>query len=79
MKFLLTLYICSELTGTCIIPMEKPYVYPKSFNSHYACVRAGLSDSFEILYAEKFFNESNINEHGLYPKFGCNIVPGSDT
>jgi len=81
MKFFLTLYICSLLDGQCLIPNQKPYVYPKVYDSHYECVRAGLTESYEILYAEKFFNEEIINNLKLYPKFGCDEVPikGSNT
>ena len=82
MKFFLTLYICSVITGDCIIPAHKPsYVYPKEFNTHYECVRAGLSESYEILFAEKFFTKESFTEYELYPKFGCDKVPvkGSDT
>jgi len=75
MKFFLTLYICSAVTGDCIIPDQEPYIYPKTFDTHYECARAGLSDSYEILYAEKFFDKDRINEYILYPKFGCKETP----
>ena len=80
MKFLLTLYICSAITGTCIVPIQDPYTYPKEFNTHYECVRAGLTESYEILYAEKFFTEESITEYELYPKFGCDktLIKGND-
>ena len=81
MKFYLTLFICSIIDGKCVIPTNKPYIYPKIYDTHYECVRAGLTESYEILYAEKFFDEKNINEYKLYPKFGCEEIPtvGKDT
>jgi len=81
MEFFLTLFICSAIDGRCVIPNNEPYQYPKKFDSHYACVRAGLSESYEILYAEKFFDEKGITEYRLYPKFVCDEVPivGSNT
>ena len=81
MKFYLTLYLCSLIQGNCVVPMQQPYMYPKIYNTHYECVRAGLSDSYEILYAEKFFTKESFAEYELYPKFGCDKVPvkGSNT
>ena len=75
MKFFLTIFICSAISGECIIPNNEPYIYPKTFDSHYECVRAGLSESYEILYAEKFFDEKGITQYKLYPKFGCDEIP----
>jgi len=49
-------------------------MYPKIYDTHYECVRSGLSDSYEILYAEKFFDKDNINQYKLYPKFACDEV-----
>ena len=74
MKFYLTLYLCSLIQGNCVVPMQQPYMYPKIYNTHYECVRAGLSDSYEILYAEKFFDKDRINEFKLYPNFMCEEV-----
>ena len=34
-----------------------------------------MYNSYEILYAEKFFDQNGINEYRLYPKFGCDEVP----
>jgi hypothetical protein len=81
MKFFLTIFICSGIDGACIIPAQEPYIYPKIFDSHYECVRAGLSESYEILYAEKFFDEKGITQYKLYPKFGCDetSVVGENT
>ena len=81
MKFFLTVYICSVLDGQCIVPNQEPYMYPKIHDTHYECVRAGLTETYEILYAEKFFDKKVINNLELYPKFTCDKVPvkGKDT
>ena len=74
MKFFLTIFICSAIDGECIIPMNEQYTYPKVYNTHYECVRSGLSESYEILYAENFFKEDDINQYKLYPKFSCEEI-----
>jgi len=67
MKFLLTVFICSVVNGDCYTNKN----YPKSFNNHYECMRAGLSESYEILIADGNFTEEQINTLQLYPKFVC--------
>ena len=67
MKFLLTVYICSAISGECFTNPQ----YPKILDDHHDCVRAGLSDSYEIIYAEKNFTKDQINNSQLYPKFTC--------
>ena len=70
MKFLLTVFICSVASGDCYTNEQ----YPKVFNNHHDCIRAGLSESYEVLFAEGNFTEENINKLQLYPKFICNPV-----
>ncbi len=72
MKFLLTVFICSVVNGDCYTNKN----YPKSFDNHYECMRAGLSESYEILIAEGNFTEEQINTLQLYPKFVC--APAKD-
>ena len=45
--------------------------YPKVFPDHHDCIRAGLSESYEIIYAEGNFTKDEINNSQLYPKFTC--------
>ena len=66
-KFLLTVYICSVVSGECYTNKD----YPKLFPDHHDCIRAGLSDSYEIIYAEGNFTKEEINKNQLYPKFTC--------
>jgi len=67
MKFLLTVFICSVASGDCFTTKD----YPKVFNDHHDCIRAGLSESYEVLFAEGNFTEEQINNLQLYPKFHC--------
>ena len=67
MKFLLTIFICSVAGGDCRTTQD----YPKVFEDHYDCIRAGLSESYEVLFAEGNFTEEQINNLQLYPKFHC--------
>ena len=70
MKFILTVFICSVASGDCYTNPQ----YPKVLDNHYDCIRQGLSDSYEILYAENNFTEDQINKLQLYPKFHCEPV-----
>jgi hypothetical protein len=81
-KFFLTIYLCAAMSGECVLPIQEPYIYPKSFDTFHECVRAGLSDSYEILYAEKFFTTDKLEEYRLYPSFICEeakVALGPDT
>ena len=70
MEFLLTVFVCSVASGDCYTTQD----YPKTFNSHHDCIRAGLSESYEVLFAEGNFTEEQINNLQLYPKFHCNPI-----
>jgi hypothetical protein len=50
--------------------------YPKVFPDHHDCIRAGLSESYEIIYADGNFTKDEINNSQLYPKFTC--IPQKD-
>ena len=56
MKFLLTVYICSAMSGECYTNTD----FPKVFPDHHDCIRAGLSESYEIIYAEGNFTKKDI-------------------
>ena len=60
------------MSGECYTNKE----YPKVFPDHHDCIRAGLSESYEIIYAEGNFTKEDINKNQLYPKFTC--VPKED-
>ena len=67
MKFLLTIYICAAISGDCYTSPD----YPKVYDDQHDCVRAGLSESYEIIYAEGNFTKDQINNTRIYPKFIC--------
>ena len=70
MKFLLTVFICSVSSGDCYTNQQ----YPKVFNNHHDCIRAGLSESYEVLFAEGNFTKEQINKLQLYAKYTCEPV-----
>ena len=67
MKFLLTVYICSAMSGECYTNPD----FPKVFPDHHDCIRAGLTESYEIIYAEGNFTKEQINKLQLYAKYTC--------
>ena len=58
MKFLLTIMVCSVVTGECYTPPD----YPKTKDSHYQCVRDGLGETYEALIADSNFTEEQIEK-----------------
>ena len=74
MKFLLTIFICSGIGGDCYTSPN----YPKIFEDHHDCIRAGLSESYEILYAEGNFTKEQINDLQLYAKYTCMPIKEED-
>ena len=74
MKFLLTLYICSLASGECVTPKLEELGMKQFYGTHYGCVRAGLGDSFELLFDGKTFSANQIEKFELYPKFSCEKV-----
>tara|TARA_B100000497_G_C7552747_1_gene333912 strand:- start:399 stop:635 length:237 start_codon:yes stop_codon:yes gene_type:complete len=67
MKFLLTIFICSGISGECYTNPN----YPQVYDDHHDCIRAGLSESYEILYAEGNFTKEQINNLQLYARYTC--------
>jgi len=74
MKFLLTIYICSLTSGECISPKLEQFEMSQFYGTHYGCVRAGLGNSFEILFDGKTFSTNQIEKLELYPKFSCEKI-----
>ena len=60
------------MSGECYTNKD----YPKLFPDHHDCIRAGLSESYEIIYAEGNFTKEDINNNQLYHKFTC--IPAKD-
>jgi len=78
MKFLLTIYICSVVSGECISPKLEQFEMSQFYGTHYGCVRAGLGNSFEILFDGKTFSANVIEKMELYPKFSCEKIEVSE-
>ncbi len=73
MKFFLTIYICSVVSQQCAeVPKEK-HTYDRFYNSHYMCVKKGLSESYSILYDGDVFFTDQVESLKLYPKFVCQV------
>jgi hypothetical protein len=60
MKWILTLYVCSVISGDCVTPKQEHFSYKTEYGTHYGCVRAGLGDSFELMFDGKSFTASQI-------------------
>ena len=74
MKFLLTIYICSLVNGECVSPKLEQFEMSQFYGTHYGCVRAGLGNSFEILFDGKTFSANVIEKMELYPNFSCEKI-----
>jgi len=73
MKFFLTIYLCSQVAQTCMIPPG----YPKTTTDYYSCVKQGLEGTYEILFENEFMDPEAIVANKIYPQFKCEkyIVP----
>ena len=71
MKWILTLYVCSVISGDCVTPRQEHFNYKTEYGTHYGCVRAGLGDSFELMFDGKHLSANAIETYQLYPKFSC--------
>jgi len=78
MKYLLTIYICSVITGDCIQPAMESLNLQSFYKNHYDCVRSGLGDTFEVLFNGTYFTSDIIEKYQLYPKFSCNLISEQD-
>lgn len=67
MKFTLTLYVCSLIAQQCYIPAE----YPVIKENYYECIRDGLGESFEHLFAQQNFTQAMITDNKLYASYTC--------
>ena len=71
MKFFLTLYICSVVANQCGEVDQNKYAYKQTYDTHAACVKSGLGESFEVLFGGELFKEDEINQYKFYPKYMC--------
>ena len=74
MKFFLTIWVCSVITGNCAeVPQEK-HAYDRFYKTHYGCVQKGLGESYSILFDGVHFGANVVETMELYPKFSCEKV-----
>ena len=67
-KFTLTIWVCSFLSGgVCMPPVQSPVLY----DSWYECSRAAHQDSIKI-YSKLGYKL--VNENGLATRYTCRVV-----
>jgi hypothetical protein len=71
MKFYLTLYICSMLSGQCV----ESFIPGYTFKNHYECVIAGYAVAQRTMKSlaedNDYYGLEKINEERLAIKFEC--------
>ena len=68
MKFFLTLWVCSFISGNGCLPHVE---YPTIFNSWYECSRAAHKESIIILQKMGY---AKVNQYQIGTKYNCKIV-----
>tara|TARA_Y100000361_G_scaffold14435_1_gene11416 strand:+ start:177 stop:401 length:225 start_codon:yes stop_codon:yes gene_type:complete len=64
MKFVLSMILCSSISGTCL----EPYPMEKQYDDLYSCLQGGYSES--IIKTESI-GPKDVNEHKIFIKFFC--------
>ena len=64
MNFILTLFICSYTTGTCL----PPYTWHETYKDGYSCMISGNEKSILKL---KEIGKDDVNNHKIFIKFQC--------
>ena len=64
MKFVLSMILCSGISGTCL----EPYQMEKQYDDLYSCLQGGYSES--IIKTESI-GPKDVNEHKIFIKFFC--------
>ena len=65
MKYLLILWVCSAINGSCIAP---PISIPETFNSHNECVAAGYAQGYNVF---KAIDSIIAEQQRLFVAFNC--------
>ena len=73
MKFLLTIMVCSVVTGDCIDPSGR-FEYKNTWGTHYGCVDAGMTNSYKLLFDGQIFPADVVETYKLYPRFFCEKI-----
>ena len=64
MQLVLTLFICSYLSGTCLTP----YQWPTKFNDVYDCLNFGYTEAKK---KSQTLGREEVNKTGIYIRFSC--------
>ena len=72
MKFLLSMIICSQVSGTCL----DPYPWPDKFDTQYDCLKFGYKES--IVKLEEL-GPKDVNKYNMFIKFYCSPVESTQT
>lgn len=65
--------VCSVVTGECIDPTAK-FNYQNTWNTHYGCVEAGITNSHKLLFDGQIFPADVVETYELYPRFLCEKI-----
>ena len=65
MKYFLLLWVCSSISGSCMVP---PIQKSQLFNSHYECVKAGYLEGLQMVQA---IGRIEIEKNRLFVAFNC--------
>ena len=65
MKYLLIIWVCSEINASFIVP---PITTPETYNSHNECVSAGYAQGFNVF---KAIDPMVSEEQRLFVAFNC--------
>ena len=64
MKFILSMLMCSQLSGTCL----PPFPMPGTYSNGYDCMMAGYEKAIEKM---EQIGRDEVNRHHIFIKFGC--------
>ena len=65
MKFILTMIICSGVSGQCM----PPFTFENSYIGGYECMLDGYKKAYDRIEA---MGKDEVDKHRIYIKFGCN-------
>ncbi len=64
MKLALSFVLCSYVSESCL----PPHIHPVEFDNEYDCLMFGYSESLKKI---KEIGPEDVNQYGMYIKFGC--------
>ena len=67
MKFVLSIILCSGISGTCL----ESYPMPDKYNDLYSCLIGGYPESITKI---ELIGPKDVNEHKIFIKFFCQEV-----